>query len=71
MNDKTLTTAGGHPVSENQHILTAGERGPALLQDFNLIEKLAHFNREKVPERIVHANGSGAYGTFKIGRAHV
>jgi catalase len=66
MNDKTLTTAGGHPVTENQHTLTAGERGPALLQDFNLIEKLAHFNREKVPERIVHAKGSGAYGTFTV-----
>jgi catalase len=66
MNDKTLTTAGGHPVSENQNSLTAGERGPVLLQDFNLIEKLAHFNREKVPERIVHAKGSGAYGTFTV-----
>jgi catalase len=66
MNDKSLTTAGGHPVTENQHTLTAGERGPALLQDFNLIEKLAHFNREKVPERIVHAKGSGAYGTFTV-----
>jgi catalase len=66
MTDKTLTTAGGHPVADNQNILTAGERGPALLQDFNLIEKLAHFNREKVPERIVHAKGSGAYGTFTV-----
>jgi catalase len=66
MNDKTLTTAGGHPVAENQHSLTAGERGPVLIQDFNLIEKLAHFNREKIPERIVHAKGSGAYGSFTV-----
>jgi catalase len=66
MNDETLTTAGGHPVAENQHSLTAGERGPVLIQDFNLIEKLAHFNREKIPERIVHAKGSGAYGSFTV-----
>jgi catalase len=65
-NDETLTTSGGHPVAENQHTLTAGERGPALLQDFNLIEKLAHFNREKVPERIVHVKGFGAYRTFTV-----
>ena len=65
-NDETLTTSGGHPVAENQHTLTGGERGPALLQDFNLIEKIAHFNREIVPERIVHAKGSGAYGNFTV-----
>lgn len=63
---KTLTTAGGHPVSQNQHSITAGPRGPVLLQDFHLIEKLAHFNRERVPERVVHAKGSGAYGTFTV-----
>jgi catalase len=66
MSNKKLTTAGGHPVADNQHIQTAGERGPALLQNSHLIEKLAHFNREKVPERIVHAKGSGAYGTFTV-----
>ncbi len=66
MSGKKLTTAGGHPVSENQHSMTAGERGPVLIQDFSLIEKLAHFNREKIPERIVHAKGSGAYGTFTV-----
>jgi len=66
MSDKKLTTAGGHPVTENQHSLTAGERGPVLLQDSHLIEKLAHFNRERVPERVVHAKGSGAYGTFTV-----
>ena len=61
-----MTTAGGQPVSENQHSLTAGERGPVLLQDFHLIEKLAHFDRERIPERVVHAKGSGAYGTLTI-----
>ncbi|MBY0416101.1 MAG: catalase [Bdellovibrionales bacterium] len=63
---KTLTTAGGIPVSQNQHSQTAGERGPVLLQNMHLIEKLAHFNRERIPERVVHAKGSGAYGTLTI-----
>lgn len=63
MSRKTLTTAGGHPVSQNQHSLTAGPRGPVLIQDTHLIEKLAHFNRERIPERVVHAKGAGAYGT--------
>lgn len=66
MNKKTLTTAGGHPVTQNQHSLSAGERGPLLMQDVHLIEKLAHFDRERIPERVVHAKGSGAYGTLKI-----
>ncbi|WP_413290183.1 catalase [Bdellovibrio sp. HCB337] len=65
-NKKTLTTAGGQPVSQNQHSLTAGARGPVLMQDFHLVEKLAHFNRERVPERVVHAKGSGAYGHFTV-----
>ena len=67
-NEKTLTTSGGQPVAENQHSITAGERGPLLIQDTHLIEKLAHFNRERVPERVVHAKGSGAYGTFTVTR---
>jgi catalase len=66
MSDKKLTTSGGHPVGENQHSMTAGERGPVLMQDSHLIEKLASFNRERVPERVVHAKGSGAYGTFTV-----
>ena len=66
MSKKILTTASGHPVSENQHSATAGPRGPMLMQDMHLIEKLAHFNRERVPERVVHAKGSGAYGTFTV-----
>jgi catalase len=63
---KTLTTASGSPIADNQNSLTAGERGPVLLEDHQLIEKLAHFNRERIPERVVHAKGSGAFGTLKI-----
>jgi catalase len=62
----SLTTAAGIPVADNQNSLTAGPRGPVLLQDFHLIEKLQHFNRERIPERVVHAKGSGAYGTFTV-----
>src|SRR5689334_21893912 len=61
-----LTTASGAPVAQNQNSLTAGPRGPLLMQDFWLIEKMAHFNRERLPERVVHAKGSGAYGTLTI-----
>jgi catalase len=61
-----LTTAAGIPVGDNQNSLTAGERGPLLVQDWQLFEKHAHFNRERIPERVVHAKGSAAYGTFKI-----
>lgn len=63
---KTLTTTAGNPISDNQNSLTAGERGPVLLQDYQLIEKLAHQNRERIPERVVHAKGSGAYGVLEI-----
>lgn len=61
-----LTTASGIPVADNQNSITAGPRGPILLQDFHLIEKLQHFNRERIPERVVHAKGSGAYGIFTV-----
>ena len=61
-----MTTANGSPVSDNQHCLTAGPRGPLLAQDWQLFEKHAHFNRERIPERIVHAKGSGAYGKLTI-----
>ncbi|MGI8468847.1 MAG: catalase, partial [Pyrinomonadaceae bacterium] len=64
--DTTLTTSSGVPVADNQNTITAGERGPVLLQDFHLLEKLANFNRERIPERIVHAKGSGAFGTLTI-----
>src|SRR5258708_16050514 len=62
--NKDLTTAAGIPVADNQNSLTAGPRGPVLMQDFHLIEKMAHFNRERIPERVVHAKGAGAFGTF-------
>jgi catalase len=52
---KTLTTAVGRPVGDNQNSLTAGPRGPVLMQDYQLFEKMAHFNRERIPERVVHA----------------
>jgi len=61
-----LTTAAGIPVADNQNSLSAGPYGPLLLQDFHLVEKLAHFNRERIPERVVHAKGAGAYGTFTV-----
>jgi catalase len=61
-----ITTASGIPVNDNQNSITAGPRGPVLLQDFHLIEKLQHFNRERIPERVVHAKGSAAFGTFTV-----
>lgn len=62
----TLTTTAGNPVGDNQNSLTAGPRGPLLLQDYQLIEKLVHQNRERIPERTVHAKGWGAHGTLTI-----
>ncbi|MHB1221797.1 MAG: catalase [Gammaproteobacteria bacterium] len=61
-----MTTDAGIPVADNQNSLTAGPRGPVLMADHQLIERMAHFNRERVPERVVHAKGAGAYGTLKI-----
>jgi catalase len=66
MAKKKLTTNGGAPVPDNQNVLTAGPRGPMLLQDVWFLEKLAHFDREVIPERRMHAKGSGAYGTFTV-----
>jgi catalase len=63
---KKLTTAHGNPIGDNQNSLTAGPRGPLLMQDYQLLEKMATFNRERVPERVVHAKGSGAFGTFTV-----
>jgi len=60
-----LTTADGAPIGR-QHALTAGPRGPLLMQDVALLEQMQHFNRERIPERVVHAKGSGAYGTFTV-----
>jgi catalase len=61
-----LTTTAGAPIADNQNSVTAGPRGPVLLQDYQLIEKLAHQKRERIPERTVHAKGWGAYGTLTI-----
>ncbi len=66
MTKKILTTSAGNPIADNQNSITAGERGPLLLQDYQLIEKLAHQNRERIPERTVHAKGWGAYGHLTI-----
>ena len=63
---KKLTTNVGAPVSDNQNVMTAGPRGPMLLQSVWFMEKLAHFDREVIPERRMHAKGSGAYGTFTV-----
>jgi catalase len=63
---KKLTTVAGAPVPDNQNAITAGPRGPMLLQDVWFLEKLAHFDREVIPERRMHAKGSGAYGTFTV-----
>lgn len=64
--DKKLTSAFGCPIADNQNVQTAGEKGPQLLQDVWFLEKLAHFDREVIPERRMHAKGSGAYGTFTV-----
>src|SRR5579862_7604330 len=64
--ESKLTTAAGAPVVDNQNSMTAGPRGPVLMQDVWLLEKLAHFDREVIPERRMHAKGSGAYGTFTV-----
>ena len=61
-----LTTTSGAPIADNQNSLTAGPRGPVLLQDHQLLEKLAHQNRERIPERVVHAKGWGAFGTLTV-----
>jgi len=61
-----LTTANGAPVPNDDTSVTAGQRGPVVATDWRLFEKLAHFNRERIPERVVHARGTGAYGTFKL-----
>ncbi|MBW1606014.1 catalase [Lactobacillus sp. Sy-1] len=65
MTDK-IKTAEGQPWADNNHSQTAGNRGPVLMQDYQLLEKLAHFNRERIPERVVHAKGAGAKGVFKL-----
>jgi len=63
---KKLTSVSGRPIAENQNVKTAGKRGPMLLEDYWYLEKLAHFDREVIPERRMHAKGSGAFGTFTV-----
>ena len=72
MNDSTQwTTNAGTPVVDNDHSLTVGERGPVLLEDYHLLEKLAQFDRERIPERVVHARGMSAKGYFEVHSASV
>lgn len=66
MGKKKLTTASGRPYVEFENSMTVGNRGPILLQDYFLHEDMAHFNRERIPERVVHAKGAGAFGTFTV-----
>ncbi|HJV43894.1 catalase [Caulobacter sp.] len=66
MTKTTMTTTAGAPIADNQNSISAGPRGPLLMQDYQLLEKLAHQNRERIPERVVHAKGSAAYGTLTI-----
>ena len=62
---QTLTTRQGHPISDNQNTRTVGSRGPTTLENYQLLEKITHFDRERVPERVVHARGAGAHGFFE------
>ncbi|KAG0265650.1 hypothetical protein BGZ95_003262 [Linnemannia exigua] len=65
-NHSVFTTNNGNPVDDNQNSMTAGEFGPILLQDFHLLDKLRHFDQERIPERVVHAKGGGAHGYFEV-----
>jgi catalase len=62
---QTLTTRQGHPVTDNQNIRTIGNRGPATMENYAFLEKMSHFDRERIPERVVHARGAGAHGVFE------
>jgi len=64
-NPQTLTTRQGHPVYDNQNSRTVGNRGPVTLENYQLLEKISHFDRERIPERVVHARGAGAHGMFE------
>ncbi|MBS4015425.1 MAG: catalase, partial [Candidatus Latescibacteria bacterium] len=65
-NKKILTNNFGKPVNDDQNSKTAGMPGPTVMEDIHLVEKLAHFNRERIPERVVHAKGAGAGGYFEL-----
>ena len=62
----TMTASNGTPLDSLTNSMTAGPRGPITLQDFNLIDHIAHFDRERIPERVVHAKGAGAFGFFEV-----
>uniref|UniRef100_A0A915J0D3 Catalase core domain-containing protein n=1 Tax=Romanomermis culicivorax TaxID=13658 RepID=A0A915J0D3_ROMCU len=64
--EKILTTAGGIPISDKNNVLTVGPRGPLLLQDVVYLDEMAHFDRERISERVVHAKGAGAFGYFEV-----
>ena len=68
MGSNKLTTSAGAPIADDNNSVSAGERGPLTFDNFRVFEKLAHFNRERIPERVVHARGTGAYGTFRLSR---
>lgn len=61
----TLTNRQGHPISDNQNVRTVGNRGPMTLENYHFLEKITHFDRERIPERVVHARGAGAHGYFE------
>lgn len=63
--ENILTTRQGHPVTDNQNSRTVGNRGPVTLENYQLLEKISHFDRERIPERVVHARGAGAHGVFE------
>lgn len=63
--DQTLTTRQGHPLTNNQNVRTVGNRGPTTLENYPFLEKISHFDRERIPERVVHARGAGAHGIFE------
>ena len=69
MTKHTLTTSTGSPVSDDNNSISVGERGPLTFDNHYAFEKLAHFNRERIPERVVHARGTGSYGTFTVTRS--
>ncbi|MFT5134793.1 MAG: catalase [Gammaproteobacteria bacterium] len=69
MTKTTLTTAAGAPVADDNNSVSVGKRGPLTFDNYQLFEKLAHFNRERIPERVVHARGAGAYGTFTLSKS--
>ncbi|WP_078084362.1 catalase [Microbulbifer mangrovi] len=68
MSSNKLTTSAGAPIADDNNSISAGERGPLTFDNFRMFEKLAHFNRERIPERVVHARGTGAYGTFRLSK---